>query len=136
MTSDSRFQCNHREVAARVLDGEAVLINLATGVYYSSDGAGARAWELLDAGCSLEETAGHLAHSYRVEPDRVRSDLDGFCQELVSQSLLLPRETPPTPLPALDRPDAPYVPPRLNAFHDMGDLLAVDPPGPDLNLLP
>ena len=37
-----RFRVNTEEVAAKVIDGEAIIINLTTGVYYSMDGVGAR----------------------------------------------------------------------------------------------
>ena len=36
-----RMQPNKEEVAAKVMDGEAILINLSNGIYYSMDKVGA-----------------------------------------------------------------------------------------------
>ena len=40
----SRLKPNEEEVAAKVLDGEAILINLSNGAYYSTDKRGAFIW--------------------------------------------------------------------------------------------
>jgi len=46
LSSATRFQMNDTEVTATVIDGEAIMINLSSGVYYSTDAVGARIWEL------------------------------------------------------------------------------------------
>ena len=42
--TDTHLVPNVAEVAAKVMDGEAILINLANGMYYSMDGAGGFLW--------------------------------------------------------------------------------------------
>ncbi len=61
------------------MDGEAVLINLASGMYYSMTDAGSHVWSLIEARHSAAHIARSLAAHYRVsmeqaearrEPDR------------------------------------------------------------------
>ena len=44
MPTEKFVRANPDEVAAKVVQGEAIIINLATGVYYSMTGVGAAAW--------------------------------------------------------------------------------------------
>ena len=42
LSSETRLRPNDAEVTATVIDDEAIMINLTSGVYYSTDGVGAR----------------------------------------------------------------------------------------------
>ena len=64
----TRFRVNDADVAAEVFHGEAIILNLATGVYYSLDQAAGLIWTLLTGGHSLEETASSLLSRYDVQP--------------------------------------------------------------------
>ena len=55
------FRPREEEVASKVIDGEAIIINLANGVYYSMDKVGALVWDLLQTGYSLDEVIVPLA---------------------------------------------------------------------------
>ncbi len=63
----NRICVNEREVAAKVIDGEAIIINLTKGTYYSLEGVGGAAWSMLAAGHSLDEAAQTLAKHYSVD---------------------------------------------------------------------
>ncbi len=41
---------NDTHVAAKVFDGEAIIMNLTTGMYFSADKVGASVWELIEKG--------------------------------------------------------------------------------------
>ena len=41
---------NKKEVAVKIMDGEAIFINLSSGVYYSMDSIGAIIWEMIENG--------------------------------------------------------------------------------------
>jgi len=43
------------QIAAKVMDGEAVIIDLASGVYYSMDGVGGLIWSLIEATQSMDD---------------------------------------------------------------------------------
>jgi len=134
-----RFQPRDEEVAAKVLDGEAIIINLANGIYYSTDKVGALVWEQLQAGSSLEEVIGAVTGRYEVGREQAEADVRQLVQELVAENLLVVCENG-NGASAQGLPQAqeklPYELPKLNIYRDMGDLLALDPPVPGLGDTP
>ena len=132
-TEGKRLVVNEAKIAARVMDGEAVIIDLATGLYYSMDGVGGDVWELIEHGHAVSQIAEAVAVRYDVTLERARADLDKLVGALAEQGLV---EEADGELPAFD-PDPPgerheYAAPELHTYHDMGDLLALDPPMPGL----
>ncbi|HZQ06251.1 MAG TPA: PqqD family protein [Anaerolineae bacterium] len=135
LSLDTRFVLNHAEAAASVMEGEAIMMNLSKGVYYSTDAVGARIWELAAAGHSLEEIAAQLAAEYDVSLDRARTDVTRLAAQFIEESLLVPASQPNSPIPPMrpnGHPKAPYAPPQLEIYREMGHLLALDPPMPGL----
>ena len=43
-----RYRINYPQVINETIDGEAIIINLVTGSYYSLDKTGAEVWELIE----------------------------------------------------------------------------------------
>lgn len=135
----ARFRLNDSEVTAEVFDGEAIILNLATGAYYSIDKAGGLIWTSIAAGHSVEETAATLVTRYDVSPERARADVERVTDELIRERLVLVTEgqSPPQPAPERALPDrVPYATPSLNVYRDMGAMLALDPPMPRLDEIP
>ncbi len=130
-----RFALNESEVAAKVIDGEAIILNLANGLYYSLDRVGSVVWELVGQRRSVEEIAAHLSGSYQVPLDTARDDVQQLVSELQEERLVTAAdgEVPaPSPDGVIPRTAEPYQTPRLNKYTDMADLLALDPPMPGL----
>jgi hypothetical protein len=136
MQVTSRFKVNEKLVTSKIIDGEAIIINLASGMYYSLDKTGALVWMLIGGGYSLGESADVLSTRFSVPVDRVRADVDRLVNDLVTQNLVLPSdENAKTGEVVLDPPagDA-YESPVLNSYDDMGDVLALDPPLPQVEV--
>jgi Coenzyme PQQ synthesis protein D (PqqD) len=135
----TRLRPNSQEVAAKVMDGEAILINLSNGIYYSMDKVGGRIWELVEKGYSLEEMVTTIAKRYEVATEQAQSDVERLVAELLQENLVLeadgasPQET--TPFDGSEQRE-PYEAPQLNIYRDMGALLALDPPMPGLEATP
>jgi len=129
-----RYIPNHDDIAARVLDGEAIMINLAKGIYYSLDGVGGRIWEFLEEGRSAAEMADAIALEFDVTVERARADVDRILRELQAEDALrtVPVGAPPskTTLCAQLAAKRPYREPKLTVYRDMADLLALEPPTP------
>jgi hypothetical protein len=135
----ARFRLNDSEVTAEVFDGEAIILNLATGAYYSIDKAGGLIWTLIAGGHSVEETVATLVRRYDVSPERAWTDVERVTGELVREKLVLAADGQPPPQPGSERtpPDRlPYGTPSLNVYRDMGAMLALDPPMPRLDEIP
>jgi hypothetical protein len=131
---DQRFRLPE-QVAAKVFDGEAILINMSTGMYYSMTAVGALVWEYLQTGQSLEETVRAMTMRYEVSSGEAEADLRRLAAELLDEGLIAPTDDgmPAGASAEMDsQPRQPYVAPRLEVYRDMGDLLALDPPAPEL----
>jgi hypothetical protein len=134
---DDRLAPNSAEVAASVLDGEAIMINLSSGVYYSMDGVGGLIWELIAQRQRLEEIVAAIVQAYDVPADRAKTDLERLAGELLGEQLVcvvdgVAPASPPTPAPTEPAHKLCYEAPRLQTYRDMEDLLALDPPLPRL----
>jgi Coenzyme PQQ synthesis protein D (PqqD) len=128
-----RLDPNKSDVAAKVMDGEAIAINLATGTYYSMDGAGAEIWTLIEQGLSLERIAAAVAARYEVSVEQARADVLRLGAELIQEGLVVVSDTPPVSAAAAVSdagPRHPYRPLSLDVYRDMAELLALDPPVP------
>jgi hypothetical protein len=138
MSTQRFLKTNPDEVAAKVVQGEAIIINLATGVYYSMDAVGAAAWSLLEATGDVERTVESLVAAYDVDAARCRAEVERLVDELLAERLLLPGSSA---VPGAVVPPAPgarqdWRPPALNVYRDMSDLMALDPPVPGLAPIP
>jgi Coenzyme PQQ synthesis protein D (PqqD) len=135
ITAQSRFRAREEEVAAKVMDGEAILINLSNGIYYSMDKAGGLVWEMVEGRRSVEEMAACIVARYEVSAEQARADLERLMEELVQENLVTEAEEG-TAGSGVSEPAVterlPYEAPKLNIYRDMGDLLALDPPTPGL----
>jgi Coenzyme PQQ synthesis protein D (PqqD) len=76
------------DVLSRVLDGEAVLLDLATGKYFGLNPVGTRVWELLGAGHNLGEVRATLLAELDVEAGVLEGDLEELVEELRSRGLI------------------------------------------------
>jgi hypothetical protein len=76
------------DVIFRLLDGEAVLLNLKTGTYFGLDQVGTRAWELILEHQSLERVHSALLEEYDVDPDRLAEDLLTLVKEFSAKGLV------------------------------------------------
>ncbi|MEM1239573.1 MAG: PqqD family peptide modification chaperone [Cyanobacteria bacterium P01_H01_bin.26] len=78
------------------LNGEAVILNLASGIYYGLNEVGARIWELIQQPCSFEKLHGILVEEYDVQPDVCKQELQTLLLELKQACLIeVQHETAP-----------------------------------------
>ena len=130
-----RLQPRNADIASKVMEGEAIIINLANGVYYSLDRVGGLVWEQIVAMRTGEEILDVVVGRYDVARAHAQADLERLVDELVAEGLVAPYdgeqpELGPQP-PGTER--LPYESPSLDIYRDMGDLLALDPPTPGLD---
>ena len=129
--TDSRFRLNEPQVTAKVMDGEAVIIHLGTGVYYSMEGVGCLVWQGITSGHDTAAIVDGIMDRYGIERGVAEADIGRLLGELVAQDLVVPADGARSAQPMADMA-APgtYASPALNRYDDMADLLALDPPLP------
>jgi hypothetical protein len=77
-----------KDVVFRELEGEMVLLNLATGVYFGLDAVGTRIWALIEAHRSSDEIVETLTAEYEVDAATLGEDLARFVQTLRDNELV------------------------------------------------
>jgi hypothetical protein len=82
------------EVLSRVLDGEAVLLDLGSGTYFGMNDVASRAWERIVEGATFGEVVETIATEFEVTEDKARSDLAGFVGALVEKRLCVVTPVP------------------------------------------
>jgi hypothetical protein len=135
LRDDSCLCANERDIAAKVVDGEAILINLATGVYYSMDKVSGLVWSMIANRSSVERITGAIAARYPVPEAQVRADVQRLAVQLLAENLITATDGTLPPVSAeepLTQGPPTYEAPTLTRFDDMAEMFALDPPLPEL----
>ena len=119
---------NRPSVVSEVIDGELVVMNLATGNYFSSSGTGAALWACLEGGMDAEALAATLVARHDIVASRACADVAAFLERLRAESLVREHADggaiAAAPAPATN---GPYEAPQMHVYSDMRDLLMLDP---------
>jgi coenzyme PQQ synthesis protein D (PqqD) len=75
-------------VVSRELDGETVLLNLETGMYFGLDAVGTEMWRAIRERATLGEAVAAVRAQYDVEEATIRTDLLQLADELLAKGLL------------------------------------------------
>ncbi len=130
-----RLELDPRRVVHETIDGEAILIHMETGFYYSLDGSGSEIWEALVAGDDTDDVVRRLRMRYTAPPGTIDGAVSALAEELLRERLL--DKSPDlstnggTPGPAAPadttKPVEGFQPPVLHRYVDMADFMLVDP---------
>lgn len=127
------YRVNAPNVIHETIDGEAVVVNLRSGSYYSIDKVGAAVWDCIEKGLSVTGIVAVIAGDYRGEAGDIADGVRQLLAQLETEELIVPAEPAPSgaALPASngavdgDRPH--FERPVLHKYTDMEDLLLLDP---------
>jgi Coenzyme PQQ synthesis protein D (PqqD) len=92
-SKSSTYVATRRQVACAV-GGEAVILHLDDGIYYSLNAVGARVWALLQEPRTAEELVTHVVDEFDVGSDRCRADVEDLLLALKARSLVVAAEGP------------------------------------------
>ncbi len=132
--NNQRFKVNTPTVTHETIDGEAVIINLDSGNYYSLVDVGSFIWGLVENGASANEVQNQVLQTYQGSP----SDIDRGVQELLAalqqENLIVPVNGAAevselaVAVPSNNHHEKPsFNPPSLHKYSDMQELLLLDP---------
>ena len=76
------------EVLFRELQGEAVILNLASSTYFGLDPVGTRIWQLCEAHGSLRSVWQAMQQEFDAPEETLQSDLLAFVDELSAKGLV------------------------------------------------
>jgi hypothetical protein len=72
----------------RDLDGESVILNVDSGIYFGLDEVGTRVWQLIEELGDLESILRVLQDEYDETPDVIRADVEALLAVLVEKRLV------------------------------------------------
>ena len=123
-----RYRVNSPQVINETIDGEAIMINLATGAYYSLDRVGGDVWTVLEHGATVDDVVTALQARYDGTAEDMTAGVGALVDQLVAEELIVQADgngAPPAPEASGEK--QPFSPPRLDKFTDMQDLILLDP---------
>jgi hypothetical protein len=126
---DPAYEINAPDVAGEIVDGEAIIMHLKRGHYYSLQGSGALIWGGVERRISAASIADALASHFGIDASDARRAVENLFAELLSHELVRPTHQPEedSDLSGVLLPNGIYAEPRLEIFTDMQDLLLLDP---------
>lgn len=130
-TGAVQFKINVPDVVSETIDGEAVIVSLSRGVYYSLDRVGVEAWDLINRGYSLARIVTAIQQTFDGDAELIAQTIQGLLAQLQAEQLITAiASSQADAAPASEAapaPKEPFVPPVLQKYSDMVDLLMLDP---------
>jgi hypothetical protein len=131
MTADSTtFFVDPDRVVHETIGDETIVIDLASGAYYSLTGAGPEIWALLSSGASRNEAALTMRTRYPQSPGEAEQGVFELAARLVDEGLLERDTASPaagTSEAVLPPVSGAFVAPELSRYTDMQYYLLLDP---------
>ncbi|HNX81368.1 MAG TPA: PqqD family protein [Candidatus Omnitrophota bacterium] len=88
MTKTTCYTIDREIIADRIVENEAVILNLDNGMYYSLNGIGTRIWQLLDEGKTETAILEVLLREYSARPETLKSDVEKLIGDLLAEKLI------------------------------------------------
>ena len=88
MDLTQRYIIDKDKVTYRIIDAEAVILNLDNGYYYSLNEVGTRIWESIIKQKSLPEILNLLKEKYQLPKKQLKSDLLALVKDLEKEELI------------------------------------------------
>ena len=134
MIAEKHYTPNSPNIIHEVIDGEAILISMETGSYYSIDSVGAVVWDHMNNGLSNSQIIEAIAAQYDGEWADIEQGVQQLFDQLQAELLIVVDETaannghlPAENDTANSQARPPFEAPTLHKYTDMEDLLLLDP---------
>lgn len=132
MSGSVRYAVDESRVVSEIIDGEAVIVNLANGYYYSLDAPAAAIWDRVQAGWSLDEILSEIQARHDCAGVDSEALVRALIEALVADDLVTAAPDREAPVTATGSSPAavertPFRAPSLQRFTDMQGFLLVDP---------
>jgi len=89
------YLAHSKEIAARMLDGEMMIMSARDSTLFSLNELGTIIWQAADGATSLEDiVAQKICPEFDVEPAEALKDAEAFVRELAEHGIMLLSESP------------------------------------------
>jgi len=127
-----RIRVNAPQVIHESIDGEVIIIDLASGSYFSTKGSGAEIWEVINEspGLTLGELTDAVTPRFDDGTEDVGASIGVFVAHLQAEGLVVDAGEDagaPVLVAAANGSKQAFVAPVLDKYTDMQDLVLIDP---------
>ncbi len=88
------YPARNERTAFRTIQGEAVILNLDNGFYYSLNEVGSKVWDLCDGSKKVADIAAAVRKEFDVHEDTAEKDILELLDDLVKEGLVCINENP------------------------------------------
>jgi len=135
MIESKYLRVNTPNVVHETIDGEAILLDLKTGNYFSLDGPGAIIWDYIANTGDWRKAIDLIVQNQDNHKESIILSVEKFIAELVEEALLVPvkddsgfsKDDITAYENNLITAGVDFVEPLVNKYSDMQDLLLLDP---------
>jgi hypothetical protein len=127
-----QYRVNDRNVIAETMGDETIIVNLASGHYFSLQGANVDVWDYLQRGHTTSQIADLLTKQYDVSAEDAEAATAALVAELEREELVAETDGLESPAEITERAvdeenRQPFSMPPLSKFTDMQDIILLDP---------
>ena len=90
----SKYPVLHPQVAARVVDGSAVIVLADSGQVNVLNQVGTRIWDLIDGTRNVQDLVRVVENEYTVTPETALRDVQAFLQSLLDADAVTLQDRP------------------------------------------
>lgn len=130
-TNSIAFKINSPKVVQEIIDGEAVIVNLETGFYYSLLETGAEIWSKIEQGIPEELIVKYMLNNYQGDSETITQSVKYLITQLQEEELIKLTEkidhVSEEENSSKNGEKLPFKVPVMNKYTDMEDILALDP---------
>ena len=135
MINSKYLKVNEPNVVHETIEGEAILLDLNSGNYFSLDGLGAKIWDYLALTGNWAKTVDLMVEKNTEQKELISTSIEKFVEELVEEKLLVSVDNGSDFTPeesselekGLIEAAIEFKAPVVNKYSDMQDLLLLDP---------
>jgi len=128
-----RYRVNSPQVISETVGGETIIVNLASGHYFSLQATAVEVWNGLDRGDAAENIVLELEGRYEAKDGEIEAAVRKLIDDFVAAELIVEDASGngagngavPPPQAAAER--VPFVAPSFSTFTDMQDIILLDP---------
>lgn len=125
------YRVNSPQVISETVGGETIIVNLASGHYFSLQGTAVDVWEGVERGESAETIVLRLEQRYEAAYGEIGAAVQELLDDFVAAALLVADGDSTDGAPAVAQQDVgervPFVAPSFTTFTDMQDIILLDP---------
>lgn len=126
------YRVNSPHVISETVGGETIIVNLASGHYFSLQETAVDVWEGIERGQAAETIVLELEQRYEAGEGEIEAAVRKLLDDFVAAELLVVEGNGAGAAPTVAAPQEagarpPFVAPSFSTFTDMQDIILLDP---------